>query len=59
MQNFIKEAISSLNADNQNGALREIVDFSEEHLKRLTIYQEKETAIWNNLKKYNNDEKEH
>jgi hypothetical protein len=58
MQNFIKEAICSLNAsiqkcqlESEKEALREIVDFSEEHLKKLAIYQEKETALLNNFKK--------
>ena len=36
--------------ENKIGTLREVVDFSEKHLKELAIYQEWETAIWNNFK---------
>jgi hypothetical protein len=73
MQNFIEEAICSLNAEihkrekdkekldrgsskwqlleNEIEGLREVIDFSEEHLQRLIFYREKETTIWNNFKK--------
>ena len=77
MQNFIKEAICSLNSDihkrekdkerldrrssewqlieNEIEVLREVINFSEEHLQRLIFYREKETTIWNYFKKYNNE----